>query len=186
MDRHIKFSTLKRKFPIYTDRLSIAVISSKYVDSYINEIKQPYFTEHLDNKNIATMPFSEAKIKLLSLMAAYSMHYNFIYEFRLIIKEKNTNELIGGITIFTIDYSDNFIEIAYWIKPCFQNKGYATESILRIVEFILEIFKDCAGVKLTIQENNLASIRAAIKCGFIQSGNLNGAYGINKIYRIWR
>lgn len=184
----MKLNTLKKKFPIYSDRLCLSVLGKRDIGWYAEELKKEYFTEFNDNKKILDMTLSETKLKLLSLITTYSMSYKFIYEFRLVIKDRYTKRNIGGITLFPIDVFDNSIEIAYWINPDYQGLGFATEAVNRIILFIFDTFslKELCSIKLVIQENNIKSIKLAYRCNFIKTNRINGTYGINEVYKIRR
>lgn len=182
----MQLNRLKNKFPLHSNRLTISVLGKRDLDWYANEIKKDYFIEFNDNKKILNMSLAETKFKILSLIATYSLPYSFIYEFRLIIKNKDTKENIGGITLFPIDILDNSLEIAYWINPKYQGFGFATEAVNRIVQFIFTCFKEIDNIKLIIQKGNIKSIRLATRCGFTYKQILNGAYGVNVEYILKR
>lgn len=184
----MRLKTLKGKFPIYTDRLTISVLGVRNINSYSSELVKEYFTEYLDNKSILEMTQEAIRNKLILLINYYSSNQEFIYEFRLLIKDKNTSEIYGGITLLpnrnSRDNNSSKLEIAYWVKPRYQGKGIATESLKRITEFIKENIKEVSEVTLEIQERNIGSISVAEKCGFKQKEIRSGAYCTNITYSL--
>ena len=181
----MKLKAIKKKLPVYTERLKISTLGVRDISSYAGELQQDYFVEFMDNRKILNMSMVEIKTKLASLVATYSIDYPFVYEYRLVVKDINTNELIGGLTMFPIKQT-GFIEVAYWIKPKYQGRGYATEALKALSQFVLNTFKECIGVELTIQSKNTGSIKVAERCGFRLSGSINGKFDTNLVYKLWR
>ena len=177
----MKFKVLKSKFPLYTDRLKISVLGKRDIDRYLYELKQPYYTEYLDNQSIIGMNSFEARLKLASLIATYSTPCEFKYEFRLLIRDKVTNEVYGGVTLNPL--KDGEMEIAYWLLPMHNGNGYCTEAIKRIIKFISDNFKDCKYITLEIQNKNSKSIRLAERCSFSLCDKKQGKFGLNLIYK---
>lgn len=182
----MKLKSVYKSFPIYTERLKISSLSSSMIKWYANETHREYFTEFSDNKSIRKMSKLEIKAKLLSLISTYKSNINFIYEYRTVIFDKESNKPIGGITLFPISF--HCIEIGYWIIPEQQHNGYATEALKAIVNHIFSIFStsDVEGVKLCIQSLNKRSIKMAEKCGFGLVGTVQGSQCVNYIYYLKR
>jgi len=93
-------------------------------------------------------------------------------EYLFAIIEKETSQHIGNIKIGPVNSHHKYGNVSYLIgeKSCW-GKGYATEAIRMITHFGFEelgLFKVQAGV----YENNIGSIKALKKVGFVQEGCL--------------
>ena len=171
----MKIKTFKTKLPIYTERFKIQLLGSRDVEEYMKEIRKPYFTEYLDNRSIEKLSDFEVASRLRGLIQYYSSANSIKYEIRLVIKDLENN-MLGGVTL-NPNLFNNDIEIGYWVKPEYQNNGIATESLLRITEFIGNVFKEVNTLTLRIQERNIKSLSVAGKCRFKALGYEPGTVG---------
>lgn len=88
----------------------------------------------------------------------------------IIVNEK----IVGSIIFFKALYYDG-LEIGYLIyDPAVRNRGYATEALGLLCEFLF-LAKKINRLQLAIIQGNLASRRVAEKCGFRFEGVLRGA-----------
>ena len=101
------------------------------------------------------------------------------------IELKETKEIIGMIEVFDIE-NERFGMVGYRIAPWLWNKGFCTESMKRIIEFIF------AETKLDrLQGNadvrNIGSNKVLEKCGFKLEGTIrHGKMASNYCdYNIW-
>ena len=101
------------------------------------------------------------------------------------IELKETKEIIGMIEVFDIE-NERFGMVGYRIAPWLWNKGFCTESMERIIEFIF------AETKLDrLQGNadvrNIGSNKVFEKCGFKLEGTIrHGKMASNYCdYNIW-
>lgn len=174
----MKIKTLKNKLPIYTDRLKIQILGSRDVDTYISEVKQPYFSEYLEGKNIASLSDFEIANRLRSLVQYYGTAQQIVYEIRLVIKD-NDNNFIGGITLCP-RFNTRELEIGYWVVPKYQGNGYATEALNRVCIFSSIVFKsNIDKLVLYIQERNIKSLNVAKNCNFEFTEYIPGNRGRN-------
>ena len=124
------------------------------------------------------------KMILNSWIEEYSKD-NF-YQWGIVLKE--TNELIGSISVVNINEEANSIEIGYCISRKHWNKGITTEALNRLINFFFEE----AGVKKIYarhDQDNVASGKVMIKCGmkFVytkEDRNNTNEKGICKYYEI--
>jgi RimJ/RimL family protein N-acetyltransferase len=70
--------------------------------------------------------------------------------------------LIGLISLKTSDGND--AEIGYWVAPALWGAGYATEAVRAIVDEARR--RDLRAVVARVFQNNSASIRVLLRCGF--------------------
>lgn len=177
----MRMKAFKNKFPIYTDRCKIQILGSRDVDRYILEIRKPYFLEYSDNHGIEKLTDFEVARRLRSLVDYYGSSEKIQYEIRLVVKDKMSGELFGGITFLPVD-ADGFVPIGYWVVPEHQGKGIATETLTRITEFAEKAFKRNKGLRLIIQERNEKSLNVASKCGFELEKVYRGKTGRNQVW----
>ena len=80
---------------------------------------------------------------------------------------KDGNELIGSIDV--VGYENNIPEIGYMLKKEYWNKGYMSEAVLRVIDFLYSL--GYSKVHIAAQVENIASNKVIQKCGgkFIES-----------------
>ena len=82
--------------------------------------------------------------------------------------EKKNGTRIGHIG-YGKDILHEWIEIGYDIVPAEREKGYATEAIQIMVDYLF-LFKDIPRITVCTDARNTAAIRAAEKAGFKREG----------------
>lgn len=85
--------------------------------------------------------------------------------FQFVIIEKETQEIVGDLGIHFIDSDNKQAEVGCTLNKHFQNKGYATESLKRIIDYL---FKDLNKHRIitSIDPDNKNSIRLVERIGF--------------------
>lgn len=91
-------------------------------------------------------------------------------ETRFVIADKDTDKLVGAISVYFGENSDK-IELGYWIGKEHWGNGYITSAIKEIIER-LRVITEIKEAYLEIIIGNKASIRAAEKAGFVHDGEL--------------
>jgi RimJ/RimL family protein N-acetyltransferase len=107
--------------------------------------------------------------------------------FQFVIMEKETQKLIGDIGIHFFDRENKQAEIGCTLNKKFQNKGYATESIKRVIDYL---FKELRKHRIiaSIDPDNKNSIRLVERIGFrkeahfVESLMINGKWVDDLIY----
>lgn len=90
-----------------------------------------------------------------------------------LVEEKNSGEPIGYISI-DIPYPELGIgEICYLLGSRYQKKGYATESLSAVIDYMLN-FKKLYMIEAKYNEQNTASGNLLMKIGFKRDGILRG------------
>jgi [ribosomal protein S5]-alanine N-acetyltransferase len=89
------------------------------------------------------------------------------------------NELIGGIGLHK--RMEHCYETGYWIGEQFWGKGYATESLSKVIDFAFNKL-NIVRVQAYVFEGNVASEKVLEKCGFIQEGFLLKSHRTNNKY----
>ena len=82
------------------------------------------------------------------------------------VELKQTGELIGDTGVNEVEGNTNEVEIGYGICKKYSEKGYATELLNAMTEFIVSTF----GIDVLygrVMRGNIASIRVLEKNGYI-------------------
>ncbi len=83
----------------------------------------------------------------------------------LAVELKETRELIGDTGVNEVDGKSDEVEIGYTICKKHSGKGYATELLKAMTEFIAEVLKINVLYGRVVKGNN-ASVRVLEKCGY--------------------
>ncbi len=89
--------------------------------------------------------------------------------FELAVIIKDTNELIGTMSVMHIDKRSKVGELGYWIKPDKQGYGYATEAGRAIIDFAFNELKLHKVIGRCLSDN-IASKQVMQKCGLTIEG----------------
>ncbi len=107
--------------------------------------------------------------------------------FQLAVVEKDSQKIIGDIGIHFLDEESKQTEIGCTLNKNFQNKGYATEAVQKVIDFL---FKDLKKHRIitSIDPDNINSIRLVERIGFrkeahfVESLFINGRWVDDVIY----
>lgn len=116
--------------------------------------------------------------KVQSYLAVLFKEYESGKYRTLAIAEKNTNELIGSITLDVVDMFSR-VELSYWINRDYWNAGYATETVKAVIG---HCFTSLTLNRIQAMTSNPASERVLIKAGMTFEGTLRQYVGMNGIY----
>lgn len=101
--------------------------------------------------------------------------------FQFVIIDKKTERIIGdlGIHFLEIDNKNDQVEVGCTLSEDFQNQGYATEAVKRIVDYL---FIDLSKHKITalIDPDNRNSIRLVERIGFRKENHSGESELINE------
>ncbi len=109
--------------------------------------------------------------------------------FQFVIIEKETQKIIGDIGIHFIDIENKQAEIGCTLNKAFQNKGYATESVKRVIDYLFKELKKHR-IIASIDPNNKSSIRFVERIGFrkeahfVESLLINGKWADDLVYAL--
>lgn len=109
--------------------------------------------------------------------------------FQFVIIEKETQKVVGDLGIHFFDSENKQVEIGCTLNKKFQNKGYATESVKRVIDYL---FKELNKHRIitSIDPNNENSIRLVERIGFrkeahfVESLFINGKWVDDLIYAL--
>ncbi|MBB1140159.1 GNAT family N-acetyltransferase [Myroides sp. WP-1] len=80
---------------------------------------------------------------------------------------KETGEMIGTIGFYRMKLQHYRTEIGYMFLPQFYGKGYASEAVLRLLDFGFSTLR-FHSIEAVIYPDNIGSIRVVEKCGFVR------------------
>lgn len=109
--------------------------------------------------------------------------------FQFVIIEKVTEKIVGDIGIHFMDNENKQAEIGCTLNKDFQNKGYATESVTKVIDYL---FKELNKHRIitSIDPNNTNSIRLIERIGFrkeahfVESILVNGKWVDDLVYAL--
>lgn len=85
--------------------------------------------------------------------------------FQFAIVDKETQRLVGDLGIHFIDFENKQVEIGFTLNKDFQNRGFATESVKKVIDYL---FNDLNKHRIitSIDPGNKNSIRLVERIGF--------------------
>lgn len=92
------------------------------------------------------------------------------FDFRWSVVFKDNKKVIGELQVFDIE-NRRMGSIGYRFNPKYWGKGFATESLLAVVEFIFTK-TEMKRLNANADVRNTASNRVLEKCGFIKEGTV--------------
>jgi RimJ/RimL family protein N-acetyltransferase len=109
--------------------------------------------------------------------------------FQFVLVDKSVQEIFGDVGIHFLDEENCQAEIGCTLKKDFQNKGYATEAVRRVID---NLFKDLKKHRIitSIDPGNESSIRLVERLGFrkeahfVESLFLNGKWVDDLVYAL--
>lgn len=117
--------------------------------------------------------------------------------YQFVLNEKVSNTLIGdiGVHFLETDPENTQVEIGYTLDKAFRGKGYATEALRAIIDYLFNTIKK-RRIIASIDPSNSASIRLVERLGFrkeahfVESLFFHGKWVDDLIYAIlakeWR
>ena len=105
------------------------------------------------------------------LMKKWEESYEDLSSYKWLVIEKESNEVIGSITAVKVDEANNTVALGYCFGSKWWNKGYATETLKRVIKFF---FEDVCVETIYASHlvDNKASGRVMQKAGMIFEGTL--------------
>lgn len=132
-------------------------------------------------QNLYCEPVYTTQEEVQQLLQKYIESYEKEHVYRWAVIERDTSVCIGQIAYFLVDVKNHFGEIEYCIGRGFQNKGYATQATMAVVDYgFLEI--EFNRIVISHRSDNEASKRVIEKCCFQYEGCFNQAFFIDENY----
>lgn len=107
----------------------------------------------------------------VNLMDKWEKSYDELSSYKWLVIVKETNEVIGSITAVNVDDRNKTIELGYCYGSKWWNKGYATETLKRVIKFFFEEV-EVEAIYANHLEANVASGIVMEKSGMMFEGLL--------------
>lgn len=99
--------------------------------------------------------------------------------YQLVIISKETEELIGDIGIHFLDTDGTQTEIGFTLSLEYQGRGYATESINEVINFLFSNLKKHR-IFASVDPSNIKSIAVLERCGMRKEAHFKKSVWINE------
>lgn len=120
------------KYPIKTERLIIRLAEPEDAESIFS-----YRSDFAKNKYQGWFPDSVEEVRdYISNMPATMDIANICFQFTIILADEN--RLIGDMGISFTNHNNMQAELGCTLHKDYQKKGYATEALKAIVDYLLE------------------------------------------------
>jgi len=148
-------------FPLLTPRVSIEPLTMRDVDEFVRYRQDPEIARFQSwDTNYSAQ--QGAELVQSQVDAALPSPGNWL---QLAIHDRETGGLLGDLALHAIDDVELTFEIGFTIVRAHQGQGFAKESALRLMEFLLT---EVAATKLiaTTDNRNVASINLLVALEF--------------------
>ncbi|MCC8153373.1 MAG: GNAT family N-acetyltransferase [Tannerellaceae bacterium] len=155
--------------PIQTDRLMVRLAELEDAEAIYS-----YRSDVLANKYQGWFPGSIEEVR------DYMVHMPRILDvvdicFQFAIVELTGNRLIGDMGISFTGHEGMQAEIGYTLHPDFQGKGYATEAVNAMMEYLFIVLKKHR-IIASVDPRNTASIRLLERLSFRKEAHFRESY----------
>lgn len=135
-----------------TDRLILKPTQKDDIDILGSMFFDKNIIRYISDEPFGFQSIEDAKDFLLDLIDTYDILFT--------IRIKDNNEIIGQVGYVKI--TDTLIDMFYWIGYKYQNKGYASEAILKLTDYI---FKNSTFdiLKIEFNTDNVGSFKLGSK-----------------------
>lgn len=147
---------------IQTDRLTIR----RYKES---DIDMQYEFLHDERLHKFISPPKLSRDEELEIIKKWIVDSDTSNYERWVIALKSTDEPIGNISVNGIDKKNDYCNVGYVILFDYQGKGYATEALKAVSDYLLTQ-RDYYLVECSCNELNVASAKVMLKAGFKKDG----------------
>jgi ribosomal-protein-alanine N-acetyltransferase len=115
------------------------------------------------------IPFPYRRTDAVAYFARARRKYRTGEALSLLVRERTTSSIVGGISLFNFDWERCSAEVGYWITPASWGQGYAPEAVYLLAR---TVFRDLKLHRLQAGrfEFNEASGRVLEKVGFVREG----------------
>ncbi|SMP59267.1 GNAT family N-acetyltransferase [Anoxynatronum buryatiense] len=90
--------------------------------------------------------------------------------FQIAVELKDTGKLIGDCAIHTLPHDTNQVEIGFSLDPLYQNKGFGTELVKCLLEYIFNVLNKHRVIAIT-DTRNKNSIKLLERIGMRLEGH---------------
>lgn len=148
-----------------TARLFLRALKQSDAAALFQIHSDPEFMQYWSSPPWQTIDQAHAKIAADQLALAAGEHL------RLGIVLKQTEELIGTVSLFHFDTQSKRAELGYGIASTHWRKGYMHEAVKAVITYAFNQL-GLRRLEADVDPRNLASMRSLEKLGFLQEGLL--------------
>lgn len=177
----IHINELKEILPISYGCKKLDLITDDDLDWYIDNCRSAYYEKYLDFKFSKDIQYDKLKCSITNMVNSYKANLSTRCEARLVLRDKLTNSIYGGCTVYEDNEHDN-IELAYWVLPEYQGKGICKQMLNEVLNKLNKSDIPFNIFIAVIREDNISSIKLAEVCGFSKLKVYNGKYCKNIVY----
>lgn len=147
-----------------TDRLIIRKFELSDANQLYNSYgKDTSITKYMLWKNFESVDAAKKAIEYY--IKCYQENSSFV-QYAIILK--SNNKLIGQVC-YDMNKRHRFADISYIIATSYQKKGYMTEALNCLVDYLFNDLR-CNRISAEVMIENIASINLLKKCNFTQEG----------------
>lgn len=139
------------------------------IRKFVDEDAPALYSNHLEDEVKEWIP-NESYADLEETKGAINFYIDCVNEghlpYVLAVESKETGELIGDTGVNEVEGKENEVEIGYGICKRYSGKGYATELLSAMTEFVVSTY----GINVLygrVMHGNNASVRILEKNGYI-------------------
>lgn len=155
-----------------TDRLHIRPVSIEDIESIFK-----YRSDSETNKYQGWIPKKIEEVE--AFISGISKEINIPETwFQFVIIEQQSNLLIGDLGVHFIDPENKQVEVGCTLDKEYHGKGYATEALRSIIEYLLNTLKKHR-IVTSIDPSNLNSIKLVKRLGFRKEAHFVESLFIN-------
>ena len=155
-----------------TDRLYIRSVSIEDKESVFN-----YRSDSETNKYQAWIPEKIEDVEAFIGKLSNEINVPETW-FQFVIIEPETNTLLGDIGIHFIDSENKQVEIGCTLNKFYQGRGYATESLRKIIDYLISSLKKHR-IVTSIDPLNINSVKLVERLGFRKEAHFVESIYIN-------
>ncbi len=161
-----------------TKNLILRKMSYNDINDLFEMRKDPRMNEYTDTIPDATT--DETKIYIDKMNKGIDDNKWIIWA----IEHKQSNKVIGSISIWNINKEQEGGELGYGIAPYYQGKGLMKEALLSVVEYGFGVLK-LKALEAYTEEQNIKSINLLESCNFIEVNRVDDeGYFNNRVYHM--
>lgn len=176
------FKPLYNLLPIRYNNRELSIITIEDLNAYIDILTSNFYNEFLDynfKKDIS-------KENLYKALECSTKHYEIksdkVIDVRLLLKDVDTHEIIGGCSVICKDKELGVLELSYFIMMEHQGHNEAYYMVDSLINMISKSDMKFNYISAVVQSINVRSIKLLGKLGFKLVNTVKGKHTLNNIY----
>lgn len=91
-----------------------------------------------------------------------------------ILALQDSKQIMGSVGVYEKNWEHRRCEVRYWVDPTFEGRGFISEALGPLTEILFTLGYN--RVEIRCDADNMKSRRVALRCGFVQEGNLRAHF----------